>query len=75
MAVKHIGGGQFMVNGNYVGTDWDYPSAVQSLGYGLKRRGEKCQHRSTDGTIDCQECGKTASQFIQESADILHRLS
>ena len=67
--VKYIGGGQ------YVGTDWDYPSAVRSLGYGLRRRGERCNHTGTDGTIDCPDCGKPTSKFIEESGEILYNLA
>jgi len=71
--VKHIGGGQYVVKGQYIGTDYDYPYAARLLGYGLRRRGERCAHRGTDGTIDCPDCGKTVSQFLTESADILDR--
>jgi hypothetical protein len=65
--------GAYIVNGQLVQSDWDYPAAAQSIGYGLRRRGERCAHRGTDGTIDCQDCGKTASQFISEAAAILDR--
>lgn len=75
MSVQHVAGGQFVVNGVYIGTDWEYPGAARMLGYGLRRRGERCVHRGTDGTVDCPDCGKTASQFIEESADILYRLA
>lgn len=73
--VEHIGGGQFIVNGRYIGTDWEHPATIQSLGYGLRRRGERCPHRGTDGTIDCPDCGKTASQFISEATGILYDLA
>jgi hypothetical protein len=67
--------GSYIVNGQLVQCDYDYPTAVASLGYGLRRRGEKCKHSQTDGTIDCPECHKTSSQFIQESSEILDRLA
>lgn len=67
--------GSYIVNGSLIQCDYDYPATVKSLGYGLRRRGEKCAHRSTDGTVDCPDCGKTASQFIFESAQILDRLA
>lgn len=73
--VKIIGGGQFLVKGVYIGTDWDYFSAIKSLGYGIHRRNEKCKHIYTDGTINCPDCGKTAIMFISEAADILLRLA
>ena len=65
----------YIVNGSLIQCDYDYPSTVKRLGYGLRRRGEKCNHNSTDGTVDCKECGKTASQFIYESSQILDRLA
>lgn len=52
-------------------TDWDYPGLAQSLGWNM--RGRKCEHRSTDGTVDCRECGKTAHEFIVEAAEWLDK--
>jgi len=73
--VKYIGGGQYVVGARYIGTDWEYPYAASLLGYGIRRRGEKCEHRGTDGTVDCSDCGKTVSQFISEARDILDRFA
>jgi hypothetical protein len=74
--VKSLAGsGQFIVNGRYIGTDWEYPAAAAMLGYGLRRRGERCAHHGTDGTVDCPDCGKTAHRFISEAADILWSLA
>lgn len=53
-------------------TDWDYPILAQYLGWKLKLHNEPCPHSSTDGTIDCKECGVTASQFIQAAANWLN---
>ena len=51
-------------------TDWDYPALASALGWrGL--RSKKCPHDSTDGTVDCHTCGKTASQFIAEAREWL----
>lgn len=50
--------------------DWDYPSLAQTLGWMF--RSPKCNHCHTDGTIDCPECGKTASQFIEEAHEYLN---
>lgn len=33
--------------------------------------GQDCRHLGTDGTIDCQECGVTASQFIHAADSFL----
>lgn len=68
-----IAGGQYIVKGTYIGTDWEYPYAASLLGYGIRRRGERCAHRFTDGTVDCRECGKTAIEFISEARDIIDR--
>lgn len=65
----------YIVNGQLIQCDYDYPGVVRQLGYGLVRRGEKCRHKSTDGTVNCPDCGKTASQFIYESSQILDRLA
>lgn len=45
-------------------TDWEYPSLATAFGW------QPC-HRSTDGTIDCPECGKTASEMIAEATAYL----
>ena len=46
-------------------TDWDFPGLARSMGWNGKIGREKCQHRSTDGTVTCTECGKGAGEFIQ----------
>lgn len=55
----------------FVQTDWDYPSLASEFGWSLRRvqkpgrkRSNRCDHSSTDGTIDCRECGVTATEFI-----------
>lgn len=50
-------------------TDWDFPSLAQSLGWSMRSR--RCDHRSTDGTVTCSECGKTAPEFIAEAQEWL----
>lgn len=55
----------------FVQTDWDYPSLAQSLGWNFQDLRRKCQHYHTDGTVDCPNCGKTASEFISEAYDWL----
>jgi hypothetical protein len=52
-------------------TDWDYPGLARSLGWSGKIGRERCQHSSTDGTVTCGECGKTASEFIGAAVDWL----
>lgn len=45
-------------------TDWDFPGLASTFGWA------PC-HSSTDGTIDCPECGKTAGSMIQEAREWL----
>lgn len=53
-------------------TDWDFPALARNLGWSGKVERERCQHRGTDGTVDCPDCGLTASQFIQAASDWLY---
>lgn len=60
----------------HVQTDWDYPGLARSFGWDMRRVqlnggrdvcgrfAPRCEHRSTDGTVPCRECGLTASHFI-----------
>jgi hypothetical protein len=41
-------------------TDWDWPAIATLFGW------SPC-HNSTDGTVTCPECGKTASAMIEEA--------
>lgn len=52
-------------------TDWDFPGLARSLGWRGKVGRERCEHRGTDGTVDCPDCGKTASQFISAASNWL----
>lgn len=67
--------------------DYDFPSGASRCGWSIRRvqkrgsrtehlsravRGKRnCEHRSTDGTVDCRECGVTASEFISAAAEFL----
>ncbi len=72
--------------GTLIQVDYDYPSTAGALGWSLervqKRRGQTvhfarrasgCTHRHTDGTIDCPECGISATDFIGAAGDYLSR--
>jgi hypothetical protein len=50
-------------------TDWDRPALAGALGWNM--RGRTCSHDSTDGTVTCQECGKTANEFIADATEWL----
>jgi hypothetical protein len=53
-------------------TDWDFPPLARTLGWNMKvKRGDKCEHSSTDGTVTCRECGATAHDFIQSAIEFL----
>lgn len=68
-------------DGPYCGSDWDYPGFAQSLGWNIResstpkdkhgRFQKKCSHMGTDGTVDCPDCGKSATAFISEASDFL----
>jgi hypothetical protein len=45
-------------------TDWDYPGTASNFGW------QPC-HECTDGTVDCRECGKTATELISEASQFL----
>jgi hypothetical protein len=53
--------------------DYSYPGTAEMFGWRLTevqndendRAGTPCSHDSTDGTIDCPDCGITASEFIE----------
>jgi hypothetical protein len=46
-----------------VQSDWDYPGVASSMGW------EPCSCGATDGTVDCQRCGRKASDMIAEAYD------
>ena len=53
-------------------TDWDFPALARQFGWNGKiKRGDKCAHRGTDGTVTCPDCGATAGQFISAAAEFL----
>ncbi len=47
-------------------TDWDYPGIASSFGWE-----PCCGSGSTDGTVNCPDCGKTASEMIQSAGEYL----
>ena|SRR5579872_3113117 len=53
-------------------SDWDYPGLARSLGWGMLAN-RKCSHNCTDGTVKCDDCGLSASMFIQSAAEWLDR--
>lgn len=53
-------------NTQLVQSDWDFPSLAYDFGWDF--RAGACAHSGTDGTVDCPDCGKTASAFISEAS-------
>lgn len=67
--------------------DWDYPAVATSLGWSLARvqrrrgvtmhhkrrcrRDDACEHNFTDGTVDCGDCGVTASEFLAAAGEYM----
>lgn len=63
----------------FVQSDWDAPGVARAFGWDMVevqktvenedgdmvKAGVECEHRHTDGTIDCPDCGLKASDFIQ----------
>lgn len=59
-----------------VQADWDFPGLARNLGWNMGPRRTKqgvCYHRSTDGTVNCRDCGKSAGAFIDEAREYLDR--
>ena len=56
-------------------TDWEFPSLAQMMGWDKGARADGCDHDGSDGTVDCKDCGKTASEFISEADDFLEQCS
>ncbi len=60
-----------------VQTDYDFPGAASTFGWNMRevqREGYEdnpCDHRGTDGTVDCPDCGVKASTFISAAYDWL----
>lgn len=63
MIVRETNKGQAL-EAYLVQCDYEYPAWAAQFGW------QPC-HKSTDGTIDCPECGKSTGQFINEAYDYL----
>lgn len=53
-------------------SDYEFPALAQAFGLSLKS--DMCDHKQTDGTIDCPDCGALASEFISLSFDYLYSI-
>ncbi len=52
-------------------TDWDWPPTARLFGWNMRARGERCEHRGTDGTVDCPDCKRTAGSFIRAAREFI----
>lgn len=83
--VKKYRHGGYIIKGQLVQCDWDYPAEACAIGWNLTRvqwrYGEVihlarrsdigCDHNGTDGTVKCPHCGIPAIKFIQFAAEYL----
>ena len=65
-------------------TDWDWPGFASDFGWTPARvqvqnysyyGGKACPHDGTDGTVDCDSCGMTATAFITDAGRMLRELA
>ena len=68
----HYGG--YSSRGLYYQSDWDTLYLARDRGFLPSRSYENCSHNTTDGSVDCKECGKTVSTFINECTQYLDYL-
>ena len=52
-------------------TDFDYPALARDFGWVPKPGKNGCQHPGTDGTVNCPDCGQSATSFITEAGEFL----
>ncbi len=52
-------------------TDLDWPGIASTFGWSTREVQHKCKHAATDGTVDCEDCGMAASDFILAAGDWL----
>lgn len=54
-------------------TDWEHPSIASTFGWSIRdvQCNTRCDHRHTDGTVDCPDCGLSAGEFISAAAEWL----
>lgn len=62
-------------SGVLVQTDWDYPGVARAFGWTMPKGPNRCDHPSSDGTVDCRECGMTTSRFIQSAGRFLSSIA
>jgi len=68
-----------------VQTDWDFPGLARTFGWDMQEvqghaldedgmtleYDNNCEHRGTDGTVKCIDCGLSASTFIAAAQEWL----
>lgn len=48
-----------------VQTDWDWPGVATNMGW------QACNCGGTDGTVDCKNCNRTATEMISEAYEFI----
>lgn len=67
--------GGYSSRGRYYQSDWDTLYLARDRGFLPSRSYESCRHDKTDGSVDCPDCGKTVSAFIDECTHFLDYLT
>lgn len=56
-----------------VQADYDAPGVASAFGWSVSQVGDGgCEHRGTDGTVDCRDCGTKSTAFIAAAIDFLN---
>ncbi len=77
----------YLIGRDLYQTDYDFPSGAARCGWSIRRVQKRdgravhlsrvcksprnCAHTSTDGTVDCRECGVTSTEFIGFASEFL----
>ena len=61
----------FLLEGKLYQGDYDFVRLARMLGKPDRLGRRSCEHRGTDGTVTCPDCGRTPGQFIAGAQDWL----
>ena len=79
VGIEYIGGGQYIVTNGQESHNLrlDYGVVATMQDFGMRpRHNPRCTARySTDGTIDCSRCGRTADEFLFQAMAYLAALA
>lgn len=71
ITLRSIGAGQFVLESEdgrsvHCGADYDHCGIAGNFGW------RPCECGSTDGTVDCPDCGRKAGDMIAEATAVLY---